>query len=257
MILNRLGNKKSIAMDIYPHFSDHKMRIDLFFGAGGAFFNMPKAKYNILNDYDDDVTNLFLLVQNQKEALVRAIELLPISSTLVKYWKNNTETDPLKKALRFLLLSNFTYLGKGDTLRLSLDNSKKILLKNIEPTFEALKDVKITTKDFREVISNISFSEKVLSKKDTYLFIDPIYFETEHYYNVPKWTRNDSLDCLNIMDNSGINAGMCEFDHPTIVAEAKKRNFNIIYIKERQNIKKRSQEIFITNYESPQYKLNI
>ena len=183
--------------------------------------------------------------------------MLPISSTLVKYWKNNTETDPLKKAMRFLLLSNFTYLGKGDTLRLSLDNSKKILLKNIEPTFEALKDVKITTKDIREVISNISFSEKVLSKKDTYLFIDPIYFETEHYYNVPKWTRNDSLDCLNIMDNSGINAGMCEFDHPTIVAEAKKRNFNIIYIKERQNIKKRSQEIFITNYESPQYKLNI
>ena len=90
MILNRLGNKKSIAMDIYPHFPDHKMRIDLFFGAGGAFFNMPKAKYNILNDYDDDVTNLFLVVQNQKEALVRAIELLPISSTLVKYCRYNS-----------------------------------------------------------------------------------------------------------------------------------------------------------------------
>lgn len=257
MVLTRLGNKKNIAMDIYKHFPDHKMRVDLFFGAGGAFFNMPRAKYNILNDFDDDVTNLFLIIQNQKEELKRAIELMPISQTLVKHWKNNREIVPLKKAIRFLLLSNFTYLGKGDTLRLGLDNTKKILLKNIEPTFEALQDVKITTNDFREVIAKLSFSKKVLSKQDTFLFLDPIYIETEHYYNVPKWTVDDTLDCFNIMETSGINSGMCEFDHPIILAEAKKRNFNIIPIKERQNIKNRKKEIFITNYESPQYKLTL
>lgn len=256
MILTRLGSKKSIAMDIYNHFPEHKMRIDLFFGAGGAFFNMPKAKYNILNDFDDDVTNLFLVVQNQKKELTRAIELLPISQSLVKYWKNNKESDPLKKAIRFLLLSNFTYLGKGDTLRLGLDNTKKILLHNIDPTFEALQDVKITTNDFREVLPKISFSEKVLSKNDSFILLDPIYLDTEHYYNVPEWTVNDTLDCFNIMQTSGIKSGLCEFDHPLIVEEAKKRNLNIIPIKERRNIKNRRKEIFITNYESPQHKFN-
>lgn len=61
-MLTRLGNKSRIADRIYQQFPPHKMRIELFFGAGGAFFNMPKAKYNILNDYDDDVTNLYELL---------------------------------------------------------------------------------------------------------------------------------------------------------------------------------------------------
>ena len=249
MLLTRLGNKSQLAKPIYSHFPPHKMRIDLFFGAGGLFFNAPRAPYNILNDLDDDVTNLFWVVKERKEDLYRALELLPITSSLVKEWKRKKEYDPLYKALRFLLLSNFTYLGKGDTLRLGLDNAKANLLKQIEPTFEALKDVKITNYDFREVLSKVSYSKTVLNKEKVFCYMDPVYLDTEHYYKVPNWTKADSLDCLNLMRDSGIKCAMSEFAHPFIVAEAKQRGFNIIPIRERQNIKNRRTELLITNYQ--------
>ncbi|BDS10592.1 DNA adenine methylase [Aureispira anguillae] len=249
MILTRLGNKRQLAQTIYRHFPNHRMRIDLFFGAGGLFFYSPKAAFNILNDLDDDVTNLFLILKERKEDLYQALELLPISSSLVQHWKKQQETDPLQKAIRFLFLSNFTYLGKGDTLRLGLDNTKARLLTRIEPTFEALKNTKITNYDFREVLGKISFSRTVLDKEKAFVYLDPVYLETEHCYKVPNWTQKESLDCFDIMSHSGIKCAMSEFDHPFILAEAKRRGFNIIPIRERQNIKNRKMELLITNYQ--------
>ncbi len=75
------------------------------------FFNKPKAKYNIVNDLDSDVFNLFQVVMNQKEELEKAFYLMPIHSDLLKYWKDNKETEPIKKAIRFLFLSNFSRGG--------------------------------------------------------------------------------------------------------------------------------------------------
>ena len=57
MILRRLGNKKKIAKEIQKYFPPHKIYIEPFFGAGGMFFNKPKAKYNIVNDLDSDAVS--------------------------------------------------------------------------------------------------------------------------------------------------------------------------------------------------------
>ena len=233
---------------IHPHFPPHKMRIDLFFGAGGAFFGLPKPQYAILNDLDDDVINLYFIIQQRRDDFISEFLKLPISSSLVKYWKKNHETDPLKKALRFILLSNFTYLGKGDTLRLGLYDQKKVMISKIDQVFLELANVKLCCYDFRDVISKIEFSDRVCRKEKAFLFLDPIYLDSEHTYKVPKWKEKDTIDCLDLMISSGIKSAMCEFNHPTVVEQSKKRGLNVIPIKERRNIKKRSAEILITNY---------
>ena len=46
MMLNRKGAKTKIAKDIQKHFPKHSAYIEPFFGAGGMYFNKPKAKYN-------------------------------------------------------------------------------------------------------------------------------------------------------------------------------------------------------------------
>ncbi|MFK5856578.1 MAG: DNA adenine methylase [Bacteroidota bacterium] len=252
MVLTRLGNKKLLSELLYANFPQHKMRIELFFGAGGSYFYLPAPKYAILNDFDDDVTNLYKILLDHKFELIHQIKLMPISQSLVKYWKSNLETDPMRKAIRFLLLSNFTYLGKGDTLRLGLDNTKRSLIKNIEPTFLMLQNAKITNDDFRNVIDKISFSETVMKKSDAFVYLDPIYLDTTHFYKVPKWTVNDTEDCFKIMDTCGIPSAMSEFTHESVLDFASDYNMNVIYLKERRNIKDRKIEILITNYKPGQ-----
>lgn len=256
MILTRLGNKRNLADKLKNHFPPHRLRIELFFGAGGSFFYLPIPKFAILNDLDDDVTNLYLVLQKDPETLKKEIEKLPISEGLIKYWQKNFETDPLQKALRFLLLSNFTYLGKGDTLRLGICHTKRNLIDRIEPTFELLKNTKITSFDFREVLSKISFSDSVTPKSDSFVYLDPIYLGTDHYYRVPNWTISDTEDCFKIMATCGINCAMSEFSGPEIDRLIFEYKMNCIPIKMRRNIKNNRQEILITNYEQSQTKIN-
>jgi len=256
MVLTRLGNKRRMKKDLAKYFPKHKMRIELFFGAGGSFFYLPEPKYAIVNDLDDDVTNLYLTIQNSLEQLRREIEIVPISESLIKYWKKNRETEPIKKAVRFLFLSNFTYMGKGDTLRASLDNSKDSILDNLTATFNKLQNVKIMSRDFREVIPAISFTKGLNDKNHCFVYLDPIYLGTEHYYRVPKWKEIDTTDCLDLMLTCGIKSAMSEFDHPYVVAEALKRGLKIIYLRERSNIKNRRTEILITNYSIDQVSLD-
>ncbi|PAC27839.1 DNA adenine methylase [Flectobacillus sp. BAB-3569] len=256
MILTRLGNKRRMKDELAKYFPKHRMRIELFFGAGGSFFYLPEPKYAIVNDLDDDVTNLYLTIQSNLELLRHQIEIVPISESLIKHWKQNRETDPIKKAVRFLFLSNFTYLGKGNTLRAGLDNSKDSILQNLDATFKKLQNVKIMSRDFRDVIPAISFTKGLNDKEHCFVYLDPVYLDTENYYKVPNWTKNDTIDCLDIMVSCGIKSAMSEFNHPFVVAEALKRGLNIIELKERANIKKRRLEILITNYENLQPSLD-
>ena len=115
MILHRLGNKRRLASKIITYIPNHTLYIELFFGAGGLFFNKkPIAPHNILNDLDDDVYNLWTVLQANHQELKEAIEQMPLSHSLFNYWVRNKETDPIKKATRFLMLSNFSLYGSGD-----------------------------------------------------------------------------------------------------------------------------------------------
>ena len=248
MILTRLGNKRRMKKHLIEYFPPHRMRIELFFGAGGSFFYLPRPQYSIVNDLDDDVTNLYMVIQNQLELFRSEILKVPLTESLMKYWKKNIETDPIRKAVRFVFLSNFSYLGKGDTLRLGLDNAKQSVLNKLDETFERLQGVKIMNRDFRDVLPAISFSKGLNDKDKCFVYLDPVYLDTEHYYKVPNWNKKDSTDCLDIMVNCGIKSAMSEFNNPFIVDEAEARGLNVILLKSRANIKKRETEILITNY---------
>lgn len=230
-------------------FPKHTMRIDLFFGAGGAYFSLPKPKFAVLNDIDDDVFNLFITVKDRKDELIQAIKQLPISTSLLTHWKTQTEQDQLMKALRFILISNFTMNGKGHTLRLELANSKQRILDSIDEVFEYLSFAQITNNDFRDVIPKIQFKDRVCRKKNAFVYMDPVYLGTTYTYKCPRWTEDDTADCMELMKTCGIKSAMSEFDHPRVVAMAKERKLQIIPVKERRNIKKRSTEILITNYQ--------
>ena len=254
MILRRLGNKQAIAQDIIKHFPEHKIYIEPFFGAGGMFFNKPKAKYNIVNDLDSDVFNLFQVVMNQKEELEKAFYLMPIHSDLLKYWKTNKENEPIKKAIRFLFLSNITHLGLGEAMKCSVGNDKKIILSEIEKTFKRLFEVKFINEDYRRFIEKYISFRGESEKESAFIYCDPPYLGTNDNYS-NSFTEQDSIDLFDCLQATGCKFAMSEFDNEFILNQAKERRLNVIIIGERKNLKNRRTEILITNYKKLQLEL--
>ncbi len=243
-MLRRIGNKTRMATQIQAYFPEHTVYVEPFFGAGGMFFNKPLAKYNILNDDDNDVFNLFTLLLKDKDALKDAIALMPIHKTLLQYYKKNKGTTDIEKAIRFLFLSNYTLYGKGDTIKFGTENHKKILLSKIDATFEKLQFVQFECCDFKRLF-------KVVPKrqiKETFAYLDPPYLGTTSNYE-HQWTEQDAEDMFECAVNSGVRFAISEFDNPIILALAKKYDLNIIIIGERQNLKNVRTEILITNYQ--------
>ena len=250
MILRRLGNKKRIAAEIIQYFPEHKIYIEPFFGSGGMFFSKPKAKYNIVNDLDSDVFNLFQVVMNQKEELEKAFYMMPIHSDFLDYWKKNLETDPIKKALRFLFLSNLTMLGKGSGMRYGTENPKDVLYDNLKETFKLINDVQFTNKDFIKFFAIL----RERNFEQSFIYADPPYINSTDNYS-HSFTESDSIDLFNALEETGCKYAMSEFDNPFIIDQAEQRGLNIHIIGERQNLKNRRTEILITNYKTPQLEL--
>ena len=230
---------------IEKHFPFHVTYIELFFGAGGFFFDKTKAKYNIVNDNDSEVYNVFRVCQDSPKELYEFIYNMPMAEDLWFHWKANKETDPIKKAARFLFLSNFGFMGKPNTMRMNNKNAKRDLLNGIKTTNDLLWDVDFMNTDFRNVLKKIPFKDN--DKPRTFIYADPPYTETTDTYE-GNWTKQDTFDLFKMLSESGIKFAISEFDHPFVLDLAKEYNLHSIAIGERMNLKDRRMEMLYTNY---------
>lgn len=247
MILRRLGNKSKIAAEIQKHFPAHKIYIEPFFGAGGMFFNKPKSDFNIMNDVDLDVYNLFTIVSDRKEEFEAAFKATPIHQELLNYWKQNEETDPIKRAIRFVCLSNNGYMGLPN-IRFGADNNGMEVYKYLNATNEKIFGVKFDNSDFRKFLRKLCWRNEE-EKTRAFIYADPPYLGTTDNYS-HSFTETDSNDLFNSLTETGCKFAMSEFNHPFILEQAKQRNLNVITIGERQNLKNRRTEILVTNYKN-------
>jgi DNA adenine methylase len=253
MILRRLGNKKKLVNKILKNVPDHKVYIEPFFGTGSVYFGKPKSNYNFLNDLDNDVFNLYYVTLNNWEELYNEIKLMPASMSLFKYWIKNKETEPIKKALRFLFLSNFSYMGAGSSFLISTNNDKTMLLNNMKNYKSLLVDCHITNLDFRQFFKVIGWSD--IYRKNSFsvfCYCDPPYTDTRDNYS-NSFTEQDTIDLFNILKDlenkyKNFYYAISEFENQFVMDLAKERNLNINIISERRSMKNRNTEILITNY---------
>ena len=252
--LRRLGNKNAIADQIIEHFpDDFDCLISLFYGTGSLENRfLGKIKYIIANDLDDNVYNFYLMLTTRFDELYEALELLPYHESAFKAFRESIPDDPVQKAVRFLVLSNWSLYGTGQVMRFGLERHKNTLLQLLCSQFKILSRNAVTTTqfmncDFRKVIAKINRRQDRDVPK-CLVYADPPYYETKHTYNTPKWTKQDVDDLFQILCNSGMRFAMSEFNHPYILQKAEEYGLNVIHIGERQALKKRATEILITNY---------
>lgn len=248
-MLRRIGNKSKIAHKIHTLFPTHKVYYEPFFGGGGMFFNKPQSQYSIVNDNDSDVFNLFLVVKDRLDELLFLFKATPMSEEVFYYFLNNKENDPVKKAIRFLFLSSFSYLGKNDTFQLIHSNCtfKQKLERLIINTSNLLNNVTIRNKDFRDFFNDIYVTEKHIPERHRFIYADPPYLKTTNNYK-NGFTEQDVVDLFDTLMNTGIKFAYSEFDNPFILDQAAKRKLTVTQIGNRRTIGSRNNEILITNY---------
>ena len=257
MILRRLGNKNNIAKDLQSYFPEHNIYVEPFFGAGGMFFNKPRAKNNLLNDIDSEIFNLWKVVTDNRKEMNEFFCQIPYHQDIVHYWNENKEAEPIKKAARFLYLTNYVFMGKGSTIKLNAAKNEFALKLNdkLELCNKMLIDCQFSNLDFRKFLNSINFIQDGRNdEKQTFIYADPPYLETMDNYS-HSFKEQDSFDLFEILQGSNCKWAMSEFDNDYIINQAKERRLNIITIGERHNMKNRRTEILITNYEKTQTSL--
>jgi DNA adenine methylase len=245
-----------------------------------VFFNKPLAKKNFLNDNCKPLIELFETAINKGEELAEYLEHSPYSQRLFNHFRDTPpdtcefmknddvskefsfedivnavmKNDDIVRAIRFLYLSNYSFLGGGETMRIETGNNKQILLKNLKEFLgsDYIKNTTFTSHDFRKFF-DVMHIRNESQKQRSFLYSDPPYFKTENMYGENfeevKWKEQDVLDLFEANIKSEVKFAISEFNHPFILETAKKHNLNIIEIGERHNLGNRKTEILITNYE--------
>ena len=258
-MLRRIGSKKKLATEIIRYFpKDITVFIDLCFGTGSMTWTMLKKYPNIYyfgNDLDDDVANLWFVMQNKDDfnELYALTELCPYNRTVFDYFKGNKTNNKIEKALRFLYLSNYSFLGKNDTLYFnSCNNSKETLLSDMKNILKYLKHVKFDNKNLFDINLPLSYPKnRPLQKYGQFAYLDLPYINTTDNYS-NSFTEKDTRKAIEKMDATGLRYAISEFKSDMTEQIAKDYNLNYIEIKERKSLKNRNTEILMTNYK-PDY----
>lgn len=163
---------------ILAHIPEHTTYIEPFVGGGSVFFAKSKARNSWLNDADEELMNCYLQIRDNSRDLIEFIKGLKASKETHAYFKKEFKwSNALERAGRWYYLNRTSYSGimnmqncfwgYGDKYSMRPENWPG----NIQRTSRKLQGVKLTCKDFEQVITE--------APDGAFLFIDPPYFNAD------------------------------------------------------------------------------
>ena len=99
-ILRYPGSKWNLASKIVDLMPDHKSYLEPFFGSGAVLFTKTLSSIETVNDLNDDVINLFKIIQQDPETLIEKLFLTPYSR---KIYDNAWEIQPKNEVDKALI----------------------------------------------------------------------------------------------------------------------------------------------------------
>lgn len=246
-LVNRLGNKEKIAHEIYKYFPAHEIYIEPFFGAGGMLLNKPQAKFNFVNDLDDNITNLYWVLTRQKKELIEYLEYVPYS---VKFFKDIETVQPLndlEKAVWFVVKSNWGFLGMPNMLHYSIENKRKMSIKNLidcYAKFAKFENLQVSNKDFEKFLSSIGDIKN--NTERAFIYADkPYSATTDNYSNT--WQKSDDERLLNALLKTNCKFAISEYDNGRFESIAQGLHKTLIHVN-TCGLGSKNQECIFTNY---------
>jgi DNA adenine methylase len=249
--IKRLGTKTKIMQKLIAFFPEHDAFIEPFSGSGSVFFNKPQALYKFLNDADANIALTYNMLQDpeQTAALIDYLEFVPYSVQIWEQIKKMQPQNDIERVAKFLILSNWSYMGTCNSLILKLSSPKCQMLKLINATVKLLANGKIKwhSCDFEKFLANISISDD-LDRSKSFIYCDPPYLNTYDNYDTPAWKVEDLERLILACQNKVCKFAISEFDSPDVLNLQNKYGLHLNIIGEVKNMKNRRTEILLTNY---------
>lgn len=178
--LSWVGGKNYLKKEIVSRFPEkYEKYIEVFGGAAWVLFYKEKSEYEVYNDLNSDLVNLFKCVKFHFPELKRELSGGLNSRQLFNEMRescNFTGLTDIQRAARFFMLIKTSYGSKGENFGCVKKNIN-IMVDYLDRVQERLCNV---------VIENMSF-EKIIErydKKDVLFYLDPPYYGTEKYYQI-------------------------------------------------------------------------
>ena len=200
-----IGGKRLLAKTIIERINDieHKTYAEAFVGMGGVFFRrdqQPQAE--VINDYSQEVSNLFRILQRHYPQFLDTIKYQITSRAhfnRLADTPNNTLTD-LERAAKFIYMQRTAFGGKvsGKNFGVSADRPARFDLSKLVPMLEDVHERLSCV-----VIECLSFEKFILKydKPGTLFYLDPPYFGCENDYGKNMFERSDFELLASILSN--------------------------------------------------------
>jgi len=244
-----IGGKKLLRKEITERFPESFGRyIEVFGGAGWVlFFKEKHANFEVYNDANSDLVNLFRCVKYHTPELLRELNYSLNSREFfidfIEQYNVRGLTD-IQRAARFFMIIKTSY--GSDTrsfgcIKKDINNAIQYL-SSIE---KRLSKVVIENKDFESLI-------KVYDREDALFYLDPPYYGTEKYYQISFATDDHTRLCNKLKNIKGkfiLSYNDCDFIrdlYKEFKIEETDRN-NSLRSKSAE-ADKRYKELIITNF---------
>lgn len=184
------GGKFYARKIISKYIPKHDFYVEPFVGGGSIFFHKNKVN-SWLNDFDEELINCYKIIKNDLQKLIKKLSGHEANKIKHSWFKNEFKPkNNLEKAFRYYYLNRTSYsgimknencfFGYGDKYSMRPENWPRQLEKNSKK----LQRVKLTSYDFEEVINKIN-------QKNTFIFLDPPYFNADQNKFYTKSFNND------------------------------------------------------------------
>lgn len=234
--------------------------VDVFGGAGWVSVKsdiVQRAQTRVYNDYNPHLANIFKYFSQDPQAVKDQINIWPQQNAeLYRQFQqdifgDNKPTLNLETAAKYLYLEVQSFSGNTLGLNSSVyfDN-----IHTINPLLKKLSDPKITNRLKQITVENMDCID-VIKKYDsstTFFYVDPPYYEKEHYYTQAfgKEKHKELALCLNTIQGQ-FALSYYDFDElndwfPT--DKFRRTTYSVSKQNSSRTNKQRGTELVIRNY---------
>jgi len=185
IVIPYYGGKYQLSKSLVPLIPHHKRYIEVFAGGLSMFFRKHKVEWNVLNDIDNNIVNLYMCVIKKHDELVENLFWLPKSRKLfldfreeIKENKKIEIPDPIQAAKYFYCI-RYSFNKLVHTPFSMNKDMNKDWDKEFKYSKRFLGNATIENLDFETLFS------KYVPREEDFWYLDPPYFiatEKGNYY---------------------------------------------------------------------------